>query len=118
MTQFVNSGKVLYLICRAVLAGIILKPKVMSEVQSPTCGRIVHFFPKHENDKICAFNNAEKVPAIVVQEFGNLSANLSVFPMNPDATNVLRFSVPHKSKVQCDPEGNTLSSYWEWPAKV
>ena len=106
------------MICRAVLAGIILKPKVMSEVQSPTCGRIVHFFPKHENDKICAWNGAEKVPAIVVQSWGNLSANLSVFPMNPDATNVLRYSVMHASEVHRDEEGIPTGSYWDWPEKV
>ncbi len=106
------------MICRTVLAGIIFKSKVMSEVQSPTCGRIVHFFPKHENDKICAFNNAEKVPAIVVQSWGHLSANLSVFPMNPDATNVLRYSVPHKSEAKVDELGYYESSYWDWPARV
>lgn len=89
----------------------------MSEVQSPTCGRIVHFFPKNENDKICAFNNAEKVPAIVVQSLGNLSANLSVFPMNPDATNVLRYSVLHASEVHRDEAGNPTGSYWDWPEK-
>ena len=82
----------------------------MSEVKIPTCGRIVHFFPgKSDYDKLCTANNAEKVPAIVVQDWGSTIVNLSVFPMNPDATNVLRYSVEHKSKVT---EG---ASYWDWP---
>ena len=87
----------------------------MSEVQSPTCGRIVHFYPHKENDKLAAWNNVEMVPAIVVQPWGNLTVNLSVFPMNPDATNVLRYSVCHKSEVMKDKEGNIQQSYWDWP---
>lgn len=90
----------------------------MSEVQSPTCGRIVHFFPHPKNDALCAWNSAEMVPAIVVQSWGNLSANLSVFPMNPDATNVLRYSVLHESEVARDEAGNPTASYWAWPPRV
>jgi hypothetical protein len=87
----------------------------MVEVKSPSCGRIVHFYPHKENDKLCAWNNAEKVPAIVVQNWGDLSSNLSVFPMNPDATNVLRYSVSHLSTVLKDENGVPQQSYWDWP---
>ena len=89
----------------------------MSEVQSPTCGRIVHFFPHKENDKLCAWNSADKVPAIVVQAFGGPTINLSVFPMNPDATNVLRYSVPHLSIAMKNEAREPITSYWDWPAR-
>jgi len=89
----------------------------MNEIQSPTCGRIVHFFPNKESDKLCACNNADFVPAIIVQNWGNLCSNLSVFPMNPDVTNVLRYSVPHLSEVAKNDEGLPVISYWDWPAR-
>lgn len=87
----------------------------MSEVKSPSCGRIVHFFPHKENDKLASWNGADKIPAIVVQNWGALCSNLSVFPMNPDATNVLRYSVPHLTEVAKSEEGLALTSYWDWP---
>ena len=91
----------------------------MSEVQSPTCGRIVHFFPHPEKDKLCAWNNALMVPAIVVQSWaGTDHLNLSVFPMNPDATNVLRYSVIHRSNVTFGPDGVPDQSFWDWPPRV
>lgn len=90
----------------------------MSEVQSPSCGRIVHFFPHQEKDKLCAWNGATFVPAIVVQAWGNLGANLSVFPMNPDATNVLRYSISHISEVSRDEQDVPTQSYWAWPERV
>ncbi|WP_295794907.1 hypothetical protein [Mucilaginibacter sp.] len=80
----------------------------MDTVKSPTVGRILHYFPNGA-DPITAANNAQVVPAIVVQDFGNTIVNLSVFPMNPDATNVLRYSVHHKSEAF---EGQ---AYWDWP---
>ncbi len=86
----------------------------MSEVKIPTCGRVIHFFPKVE-DVICRTNNATKVPAIVVQGWGNLSVNISVFPMCPDATNVLRYSVCHLSEVAKNDAGEPINSYWDWP---
>ena len=78
-------------------------------VKVPTVGRIVHYYPV--NDSICKASNAEFVPAIIVQCWGNLMSNIQVFTMNPDAQNVLRYSVHHKSELL---EGSELS-YWEYP---
>lgn len=90
----------------------------MSEVKNPSCGRIVHFYP-NGNDSVCGANSAEFVPAIVVQSFGNNVVNLSVFPMNNDAPNVLRYSVHHKSDaITINEDGTTNTiypTYWEWP---
>jgi len=80
-----------------------------TSVKLPSVGRIVHYYPNGA-DPITSNNGAEFVPAIVVQEFGGLLANLSVFPMNPDATNVLRYSVQHKSMPV-----HTGQAYWDWP---
>lgn len=77
--------------------------------KAPTVGRIVHYFP-NDGDKHCEKNGAEVVPAIVVQVFGRTVANLSVFPMNPDGTNVIRYSVQHRSQVN-----NEGIPYWDWP---
>ena len=90
----------------------------MSEVQKPSCGRIVHFF--HNDADVghhCAANSADRVPAIVVQAWGGLVANLSVFPMNQDGTNVLRYSVNHKSEAPQDASGNPTGTYWDWPER-
>lgn len=84
-------------------------------VPIPSCGRIVHFFPV--KDAICKANNAKMVPAIVVQASGNYSINISAFPMNPDATNVLRYSVCHLSEVAKDEGGTPINDYWDWPAR-
>lgn len=87
-------------------------------VQLPTCGRIVHFYP-NGNDSVCGANGAEFVPAIVVQHWSGLIANLSVFPMNTDATNVLRYSVHHKSEaIIVNEDGSktqVYGTYWDWP---
>lgn len=80
----------------------------MSEVKLPTVGRQVHFFPNGA-DEHAAKNNAEVLPAIVVQAFST-KLNLAVTCMNPDGPVVLRYSVSHKSEVSGDGQ-----SYWEWP---
>lgn len=84
------------------------------QVPAATCGRIVHYFPN--GDVHCQSNNANVLPAIVIQKFGlnELSLNLSVFCMNRDSSNVLRFSVPHKSVV----EDIVEDAYWDWPSRV
>ena len=88
----------------------------MSDVQIPTCGRIVHYYP-NGGDAHCSANTANVVPAMVVQTFGT-AINLSVFPMNTDATNVLRYSVLHKSNLKTNEDGTPVSglAYWDWPA--
>ncbi len=75
----------------------------------PTTGRIVHYFHNGQ-DPLAAANNTDKVPALIIQVFGS-KLNLSVFPMNPDARNLLRWSVPHKSELH----RNTNTGYWDWP---
>lgn len=80
----------------------------MSEIKIPTPGRVVHYF-HNGNDEVTAKNNVEFVPAIVVQSFGSLLANIQVFTMNGDAPNVLRYSVRHKS------EAGESGTYWEYP---
>lgn len=86
----------------------------MSELKLPTVGRVVHYFPK-ESDPHCKKNNAEVLPATVVQTFGT-HLNLAVTCMNPDGPVVLRYSVPHKSIVDST-LGDVGSdfSYWDWP---
>jgi hypothetical protein len=90
----------------------------MSEVKIPSCGRVVHFFPNGA-DVVCQSNGAECLPAFAVQHFSGTRLNLSVFPMCADATNVLRYSVPHKSEVigefvVGEPQNKGLA-YWDWP---
>ncbi|KAA8483735.1 hypothetical protein BDE36_1803 [Arcticibacter tournemirensis] len=85
----------------------------MDDIKIPSVGRIVHYFPV--NDVTCSANNATVVPAIIVQNWGGLVSNISVFPANPDSTNVFRLSVQHKSQVPKDTEGNPLGRYWDWP---
>lgn len=79
----------------------------MDNVRIPTVGRQVHFFP-NGGDKHCANNNAEVLPATVVQAFGQ-RLNLAVTCMNPDGPVVLRYSVAHKTEAI---EG---VAYWDWP---
>jgi len=86
----------------------------MEEVKVPTCGRIVHYFP-NEADEHCAANGAVMVPAIVVQEWGNKTLNLSVLPMNPDGANVLRYSICHISEAPRTESGLPIGRYWQWP---
>ncbi len=86
----------------------------MSEIKIPSTGRIVHFFPD-KSDAHCRANGAEKLPAIVVQDWQALTINLRVFTMNADGPNVLRYSVVHKSLAAKDQDGNFAQSYWDWP---
>ncbi len=86
----------------------------MEDVKIPTCGHIVHYFP-NDKDVICEHNGARKLPAVVVQDWGSLSVNLQVFTMNPDAPNVLRYSVCHENEATRDEVGNIVSAYWRWP---
>lgn len=77
-------------------------------MQTPTCGRIVHYFP-NGNDAEASFNNADVIPAIVIQVFGE-RLNLYLFCMNPNLeTPTLRWSTPHKSIAQAG------YPYWDWP---
>lgn len=78
------------------------------EIQKPTAGRTVHYFTNE--DVAAGANNAEIVPAVVVQSFGGLTANLVLFTMNTEQPVMQRFSVLHKS------EANTEGvPYWDWP---
>lgn len=90
--------------------------KIEVKIQIPTVGRIVHFYPIGEVEKsITGANNAEKIPAIIIQAWGYLTANMQVFTMNSDAVNVLRYSVYHISEVPKNDNGEPIVSYWEWP---
>lgn len=80
-------------------------------IKIPTVGRQVHYFPNGK-DEVAQANNAEVLPATVIQPFGT-RLNLQVMTMNHDAHTVLRSSVPHKSMV---PESNPKAfAYWDWP---
>lgn len=86
----------------------------MDNIQIPTVGRIVHFFP-NGNDAHCAANRAEFVPAMVIQSFaGSATLNLGVFAMNGDGPLVLRYSVVHRSVAESS-EGTF--AFWDWPEK-
>lgn len=81
----------------------------MGDIKIPTCGRQVHFFPNNK-DAIAAANGAEVLPAFVIQAFST-KLNLQVLTMNPDAKNVLRYSVAHKSELT----DTYQPAYWDWP---
>lgn len=78
------------------------------EIKIAYLGRLVHYWPNGA-DPIASANNADYLPAIVVQSFGGNRLNLQVFTMNQDAPNVLRFSVPHQSGI------TSQTGYWLWP---
>lgn len=84
-----------------------------AELKLPTVGRQVHYFPNGK-DQHCEKNNAEVLPATVVQVFGS-RINLAVTCMNPDAPIVLRYSVSHKDSANKDEGGNPNEAYWAWP---
>lgn len=86
----------------------------MSEIKIPSVGRIVHYFSNGTDPAVSA-NGVEMAPAIVVQEWGNLTINLSVHTMNSDSPVVLRYSVPHKSTALKNDKGEILGRYWDWP---
>jgi hypothetical protein len=92
----------------------------MSEIKVPTVGRTVHYFPSGI-DEVAQANGATVLPAIVIQVFGT-RVNLQVLTMNPDAPNVLRYSVAHKSDAARDhirqvvgEEAPIVEAHWDWP---
>lgn len=75
--------------------------------QLPTVGRIIHYY--HGEDKYTnGHNGIEFYPAIVVQTWGGLIANICVFKLDGA---IVRWSINHKSEIS-SPE------YWEWPPKA
>lgn len=84
-------------------------------MQTPTVGRIVHFFPISESDKHLAANTADRIPALIIQVFSPQYINAVVFPMNSDCPTVLRYSVPSKEYVVKGADGKIAQSYWDWP---
>jgi hypothetical protein len=77
----------------------------MDEIKKPSVGRIVHYY--HEGG-IIHTNGAEFLPAIVLQTFGGLVANLTVFiPGQVGPCTV--WSAHHES------EKLGGSGYWVWP---
>lgn len=90
----------------------------MSSLKIPTCGRFVHYFP-NGSDEIAASNQAEVIPALVIQSWGDTNdmVNCHIFPMKsiegteePNLAQIeVRFSVHHKSVAL---EGQP---YWDWP---
>lgn len=80
------------------------------EIEKPTVGRIVNFYPNNADflaDK--NLNNAEILPAIIVQPFG-LIANITIFL--PGGEIVGGWSIPHKS------EPIDGYAYWDWPQRL
>ena len=89
-------------------------PYPTPNVQIPTVGRIVDYFPAIAGGVgIKLPNSMKKAPAIINQIFAQDSPiNLSVFVADINEPVRAAFSVPHKSSVS---EGN---AYWDWPARV
>lgn len=76
-------------------------------LQTPTEGRIVHYFPG-QDDQLTNRNGAEKIPAIVIQPFSSAGrCNLYIFSVGSESP--VRWSIPQKDEAQ---EG---FSYWNWP---
>lgn len=75
--------------------------------QLPTVGRIIHYY--HGEDKYTnGHNGIEFYPAIVVQTWGSLIANICVFKLDGA---IVRWSINHKSEI-------SSLEYWEWPPKA
>ena len=90
-----------------------------TSIKTPTCGRIVHYFP-NMTDLVARANNAEVIPFLVIQPFNegeNCMVNGHIFPMknvaNCDSPNIAqietRWSIPHKSMA------GENQAYWDWP---
>lgn len=82
--------------------------------QTPSAGRIVHYFPgTHPDNKLP--NGMTVAPAIIVQVLGE-HCNIQLFLAEPNAEkarNPLRWSVQHKSAI-----GNADMPYWDWPERL
>lgn len=95
-------------------------------MQTPTIGRIVHYYPGTSDptlsDREGSWNNngAKVLPAIILQAFSPVLANLMVFTANGDAVVVRRYSVQEKSAIlpYGDFQDGQEPSYWEWPPLV
>lgn len=85
-----------------------------NEIQKPTAGRIVHFYPA-PNDEPARENGAECLPAMVVFYSGDEKepdlVNLQVFTNSSRGT-LYYVNVPHSDK----PLSNGPS--WHWPEIV
>lgn len=80
-------------------------------MQTPTVGRIVHYFDNGV-DKFSYIPGQVGVPAIVITA-NELRPNLYLFTSNPDIdrSSPIRLSVPHNSM-----KGDLVGeSYWDWP---
>ncbi len=83
-------------------------------IQIPTCGRMVHYIPvlpdiiKAQNPDYC-----KALPATVV-EASDLYANMVVLNMGSNPAEA-KYSVPHKSVVAKNEDGEPVISYWQWP---
>lgn len=76
------------------------------QLQKPTCGRVVHYFP-HESEML--FSGQTVVPAIV--QDNDIFPTLSVFTGDDRTPVVVLKSVSHKSaRVDASKGG-----YWDWP---
>jgi hypothetical protein len=81
------------------------------QIQLPTVGRIVHFYPGKEDVEFNR-NGAEYFPAIVTQVWGGLIANLNVF--TPTNGVIPYLSVFHLSEAgTADPQ-----RFWMYPSYV
>lgn len=80
----------------------------MSEIQMPTCGRIVHYYPMNCNPS--TNNGIIKLPAIVICD--DLNPDLNVhYASERNPVKTFR-SIPHKNDWV---EGQV--GYWDWPAR-
>lgn len=95
-----------------MLLSLVQNPQL--QMQTPTVGRIVHYFPC--NDSLLGDrdrnNYADVLPAIIVQAFAVDMVNLVVTTANWDTLFVRRLSVPYKTKALAG------QAYWDWPERV
>lgn len=90
-------------------------------MQTPTVGRIVHFFPGTTDPTLSNPHNnngATVLPALIMQVFSPTMVNLLVFTMNSDAAMVRRYSIYHKSAVGAGYGDGVVPAYWDWPEIV
>lgn len=84
------------------------------EIKTPTCGRMVHYYPNNNDTEIHAIGGF--VPATILDQINDLTCNMIVLHASDDKPCVMRWSIPHKSLiVPNDSKYGLKSSYWDWP---
>lgn len=91
--------------------------------QTPTVGRIVHFYPGTGEGSYKLPNGMDFAPAIISQVCSEEHINLTVFVMaRPDQglpyPSMNAWSIVHESYKQSYPDSDYEGPYWVYPPRV